>query len=394
MDLAGYVINAVLVEGRSVREVAAAHAISKSWVYELLVRYRADGEAGLVPRSKRPRSSPTQVSEELEEQIVALRKHLTEEGFDAGPQTLHYHLSSSHEQVPSVSTIWRILTRRGFIVPQPHKRPRASFVRFEALLPNECWQADTTHWHLEHDTDVEILNIIDDHSRVVVASRVFPSTKAGDVVATFYEAASIWGFPAAVLTDNGAIFTAASRRGRCAIETELDLLGITYKHSRPYHPQTCGKIERFHQTLKRWLTRQPPASSAPQLQAQLDRFVDYYNTQRPHRARGRITPIEAFHARIKATPTPPAFAPPTHFRVRHDKIDKTGCVTLRYRSRLHHIGVGRAHKHTRVLVLVADLDIRILTTDGEVLRALTLDPTHDYQPRRKQATMSRDNRPR
>jgi transposase InsO family protein len=380
MDLAGYVINAVLVEGRSVREVAAAHAISKSWVYELLARYRADGEAGLVPRSKRPRSSPTQVSEELEEAIVGLRKHLTEEGFDAGPQTLHYHLSASHAQVPSVSTIWRILTRRGFIVPQPHKRPRASFVRFEAQLPNECWQADTTHWHLEHDTDVEILNIIDDHSRLVVASRAFPTTKAGDVVATFYEAASIWGFPASMLTDNGAIFTAASRHGRCAMETELDHLAITYKHSRPYHPQTCGKVERFHQTLKRWLTRQPPASSPPQLQAQLDRFVDYYNTQRPHRARGRTTPSQAFTARIKAAPNPPAFAPPTHFRVRHDKIDKAGVITLRHRSRLHHIGVGRPHKNTRVLVLIADLDIRILTTDGEVLRTLTLDPTRDYQP--------------
>jgi hypothetical protein len=253
-------------------------------------------------------------------------------------------------------------------------------VRFEAQLPNECWQADTTHWHLNDESDVEILNVIDDHSRLVVASRAFISTKVGDVVATFYEAASAHGFPASMLTDNGAIFTAASRHGRCEIETELDHLGIVYKHSRPYHPQTCGKVERFHQTLKRWLTRQPPVSTIAELQAQLDRFVEHYNTRRPHRARGRITPAEAFAARIKATPTRPAFDAPTHFRVRHDKIDKAGRVTLRHHSRLHHIGVGRAHKHTRVLVLVADLDVRILTTDGEVLRALTLDPTRDYQP--------------
>jgi transposase InsO family protein len=380
MDLAGYVVNAVLVEGRSVREVAAAHAISKTWVYELLARYRRDGEAGLVPRSKRPHSSPTQVDVRLEEEIVELRKHLAEEGFDAGPATIHYHLSRHHQQVPSVSTIWRILARRGFIVPQPHKRPKSSYIRFEAQLPNETWQADTTHWHLEDGTDVEILNIIDDHSRLAVASKTFVTTKAGDVVATFYEAASVHGYPASMLTDNGAIFTAASRHGRCAMETELDLLGVVYKHSRPYHPQTCGKVERFHQTLKRWLTRQPAVSTLVGLQAQLDRFVDYYNTQRPHRARGRITPAEAFIARIKATPTPPAFTPPTHFRVRRDKIDKTGVITLRYRSRLHHIGIGRAHKHTHVLILVADLDIRILTTDGELLRALTLDPSRDYQP--------------
>lgn len=379
MDLAGYVINAVLVEGRSVREVAVAHGLSRSWVYELLARYRADGEAGLVPRSKRPHTSPTQVSAALEEEIVGLRKHLIEEGFDAGPQTLHYYLARRHDQVPSVSTIWRILTRRGFIVPQPHKRPRASFIRFEAALPNECWQADTTYWTLHGDI-VEILNIIDDHSRLVVASRAFTRTKAADVVATFYEAATTYGFPASMLTDNGAIFTAATRNGRCAIETELDLLGIVFKHSRPYHPQTCGKVERFHQTLKRWLTRQPATHTLVELQAQLDRFVNTYNTQRPHRARGRLTPAEAFNARIKATPTAPAFAPPTHFRVRRDKIDKAGRITLRYRSRLLHIGIGRAHKHTRVLILVADLDVRILNTDGELLRALTLDPTRDYQP--------------
>jgi len=380
MDLAGYVVNAVLVEGRSVREVAAAHAISKTWVYELLARYRAEGEAGLVPRSKRPHSSPTQVDPRLEEAIVELRKHLAEEGFDAGPATIHYHLSRRHEQVPSVSTIWRVLARRGFIVPQPHKRPKSSYIRFEAQLPNETWQADTTHWHFEDDTDVEILNIIDDHSRLIVASKAFVTTKGGDVVATFYEAASVHGFPASMLTDNGAIFTAGPRHGRCAIETELDSLGIVYKHSRPYHPQTCGKVERFHQTLKRWLTRQPAVSTLAGLQTQLDCFADYYNTQRPHRARDRVTPAEAFAARIKAAPNAPALAPPTHFRVRRDKIDKTGRVTLRYRSRIHHIGVGRAHKNTRVLILVADLDIRILTTDGEILRALTLDPTRNYQP--------------
>jgi transposase InsO family protein len=359
MDLAGYVIKAVLTEGRSVREVATAHGISKSWIYELLARYRTDGDAGLIPRSKRPRTSPTRVPEALEDQIVALRKHLTEDGFDAGPHTIHYHLSQRGEQMPSVSTIWRILTRRGFIVPQPHKRPRCSFVRFEAQLPNECWQADTTHWHLEGGTDVEILNIIDDHSRLVVASRAFVTTKAGDVVATFYEAASEHGFPASMLTDNGAIFTAASRHGRCAIETELDRLGITYKHSRPYHPQTCGKVERYHQTLKRWLTRQPTAASLNELQAQLDHFTETYNTHRPHRARGRITPAQAFDARIKAAPTAPAFVAPTHFRVRHDKIDKAGRITLRYRSRLHHIGI------------VLQGPLRARSPDRQRFRALT-----------------------
>jgi transposase InsO family protein len=383
MGLADYLVRAVVQEGGRVRDVAAAHGVSKSWLYELLARYRRDGDAGLIPHSKRPRSSPTQVPAELEERIVELRKTLLEAGLDAGPQTLHFHLCAEVAHPPSVSSIWRILSRRGFVTPQPHKRPRSAWVRFEAQLPNECWQGDATHWSLGDGTGVEILNLIDDHSRLLIASTAFRTIKVTDVVATFYAAAAHHGFPASLLTDNGAIFTNAPRRGRSALETELDRLGITHKHSRPYHPQTCGKIERFHQTLKRWLTRQPAAETLAELNRDLERFVDIYNTQRPHRAVGRRTPTDAFNARIKATPTNPHLTIPRHYRVRHDKIDSTGCITLRYKSRLHHIGVGRAHKHDRVLVLVADLDVRILTPDGELLRALTLDPTRDYQPRRR-----------
>jgi len=384
MDLAGYVINAVLVEGQSPREVAAAHGMSRSWLYELLARHRQDGEEGLRPRSKRPRSSSTRVPAAVEEEIVCLRKSLTEEGLDAGAHTIHYHLLRRHSRgrrpVPSVATIWRVLSRRGFVTPQPHKRPRSSWRRFQAELPNECWQADTTHWALADDSDVEMLNVLDDHSRLLTASRAFVGTKAADVVATFHEGAAEYGFPASMLTDNGAIFTAESRNGRCAMENELAVLGVVYKHSRPYHPQTCGKVERFHQTLKKYLAKQPRATTLAELQAQLDRFRAYYNGSRPHRALGRRTPAEVFAARTRATPMAPA-AVERHHRVRRDKVDKTGCVTLRYRSKLLHIGVGRAFAGTRVLLLAADLDVRVITEDGELLRHLTIDPTKDYQSR-------------
>ena len=382
MDLASYVVRAVVVEGRSVGEVAASHGMARSWLYELLARYRAEGEGGLRPQSKRPRSSPTRVSVALEEEIVALRKALSDEGLDAGPHTIQFHLSRRRRRgpVPSVATIWRVLQRRGFVTPQPQKRPRSSYIRFQAELPNECWQADTTHWALADGTDVEILNVIDDHSRLLVGSRAFRTTKAADVVATFYGGVERCGLPASLLTDNGAVFTAAPRGGRCAIETELDRLGITSKHSRPYHPQTCGKVERFHQTLKKWLAKQPPATTLTDLQADLDRFAAYYNTVRPHRALQRRTPAEAFAARTRATPTRAGVSIPTHYRVRHDRVDKAGRITLRHRSRLHHVGLGRAHCGTRVLVLVADLDVRVLTENGELLRQLTLDPTRDYQP--------------
>jgi transposase InsO family protein len=384
MDLAGYVVNAVLVEGKSVAEVAAAHGVSRSWLYELLARYRDGGEEGLKPHSRRPRSSPGRVPAAMEEEIVALRKSLAEEGLDAGAQTIHYHLLCRHRRrkrsVPSVATIWRVLTRRGFVTPQPHKRPRSSWKRFQAELPNECWQADTTHWALADGTDVEILNVIDDHSRLLVASRAFGTTKAADVVATFHQAAATWGLPASVLTDNGAVFTAEPRHGRCAMENELARLGVAYKHSRPYHPQTCGKVERFHETLKKYLARRARATTVAELQAQLDRFVAYYNTVRPHRSLGRRTPAQAFAARTKAMPKLPPVTE-GHHRVRRDRVDKTGTVTLRYRSKLLHIGIGRAHAGTRVLLLVNDLDLKVVTEEGELLRHLTIDPTKDYQPR-------------
>jgi hypothetical protein len=255
-------------------------------------------------------------------------------------------------------------------------------MRFEAELPNEWWQADVTHGALADGTEVEILNMLDDHSRLLVASRAFLVTKTVDVVNTFHKAAWEHGFPAAMLTDNGAIFTAEYRKGRCAMELELAALGIAFKHSRPYHPQTCGKIERFHQTLKRWLAKQPPAATLAELQAQLDWFRNYYNSRRPHRALGRRTPAEAFEARTKAAPVLGGVSLAQH-RVRRDRIDKTGKVTLRYHSRLIHIGVGRAHASTEVLLLVADDDVRVITLDGELLRHLTIDPGRSYQAQGK-----------
>jgi transposase InsO family protein len=386
MDLAGYVINAVLVEGRSVKEVCEAHDISRSWLYELIARYRERGDEGLRPRSRRPRSSPTRVAPAIEDEVVALRKELSDLGVDAGAHTIHYHLQRRHRRrraVPSVATIWRILSRRGLVVPQPQKRPKSSWRRFQAQLPNECWQADTTHWALGDGTDVEILNVIDDHSRLLVASRAFVTTKAADVVETFHHGAAELGLPASMLTDNGAIFTAESRNGTCAIELELIALGIDYKHSRPYHPQTCGKVERFHQTLKRWLARQDRADSVTALQAQLDRFRTYYNTVRPHRALGRRTPTEAFAARTKATPRRRGLVVPPEHRVRRDRIDKTGKVTLRYRSKLLHLGIGRRYAGTRVMLLVADRDVRVINDDGELLAELKIDPTKTYQTQKR-----------
>ena len=141
-------------------------------------------------------------------------------------------------------------------------------------------------------------------------------------------------------------------------------------------------IERFHQTVKKWLANQPRARTIAALQHQLDTFTDYYNTVRPHRALKRRTPITAYTARPKAVPTGTPFDD-AHYRVRHDIVDQFGKLTLRHASRLHHIGIGRRHARRPVLVLVKDLHVRVTTDSGEVLRDFQLDPSRDYQPQPK-----------
>jgi len=375
---ARYLVEAHVLEGRSVAELAAAHGVHRSWIYKLLARYREGGVEALEPRSKRPRSSPMATSNEAEQAILRLRRELVSAGHDAGAHTLAAHLASELERVPSPSTIWRVLKRRGLITPQPQKRPICSRIRFEAGLPNEMWQADITAWALADGQPAEILNLIDDHSRLFLGSDAYQRVKAADVVASFHKAAQLHGLPYSLLSDNGAVFTGSPRRGKVLLESELERLGVIFKNSRPYHPQTCGKIERLHQTLKRYLTKQPPAPNLTELQAQLDVFAHYYNDIRPHRALQGRTPLQAYSARIKARPAgQPA---DTHFRIRQDKVDKTGRVTLRHNSRLHHIGIGRAHKGRKVKLLIADQQIRVIDLHGQLIRELTLDPNRDYQP--------------
>jgi transposase InsO family protein len=283
MSKAQLVITAVVLEGRSKSEVARDYDVSRTWVQHLCKRYEAEGNAAFEPRSRRPQHNPRAVPIEVEDQIVRLRKTLAKQGFDAGAATIAEHLARDGgvTKVPATSTIWRILTRRGFVVAQPQKRPRSAWKRFCAQAPNELWQADVTHWRLADHTEVEILDILDDHSRTGIASQAHPVTTGPDVLDTFATAFARWGTPAGVLTDNGAIFTAKQRgEGRTALEITLGELGIKYSHSRPYHPQTCGKVERFHQTLKKHLRAQPAAATLTDLQHQLDAFLAYYNTIR------------------------------------------------------------------------------------------------------------------
>jgi transposase InsO family protein len=296
-------------EGRPVREVAAAYGVHRGWIYRLLARYRVEGEAAFEPRSRRPRSSPSATPAEIVDLVVRLRKQLTERGLAAGPHTIVWHLTEHHRVRLSPATVWRILSRTGHVIPEPKKRPKASYQRFAAELPNQLWQTDFTHWQLTGQRGVEILNILDDHSRYLLAATAHRRITGPIVVTAFEHAFAAYGAPASVLSYNGMVFTTrfaggrGGRHSRNGLETLLANLGVQQKNSAPNHPQTCGKVERLHQTQKRWLARQPAASTLADLQALLDRFRDEYNTARPHRSLGRRTPAAAYTARPKATPT-------------------------------------------------------------------------------------------
>ncbi len=316
--------------------------------------------------------------------MVRLRKELAGQGLDAGPQTITWHLAHHHQVTISTATVSRILTRYGLVSPEPKKRPKSSLLRFAAEQPNECWQSDFTHYRLATGQDVEILSWLDDHSRYALSVTAHHRVTGPIVLTTFRAAIDTHGCPASTLTDNGMVFTtrlSGGKGGRNGFEHLLDSLGIIQKNSRPGHPGTCGKVERFQQTLKDWLKAQPDQpTTIAELQTLLDRFRDLYNHHRPHSALPhRATPATAYTVRPKAGPGDRSTD--THTRVRTDRIDTGGKVTLRHGGILYSIGIGRTHARTRVLILVEDLNIRIIdAATGELLRELVLDTTKRYQP--------------
>jgi transposase InsO family protein len=391
MSKARLVITAVVVEGRSQSEAAAAYGVSKGWVSKLMARYRAEGEAAFQARSKAPRTSPGATPPETVQLVLELRKKLSGAGLDAGADTIGWHLQHHHQVRLSRATINRILTRNGQVVPEPKKRPKSSYIRFQAEQPNETWQSDFTHYRLTRPDgtpgpDTEIITWLDDHSRYALHISAHTQITGRIVHTTFTRAAALHGFPASTLTDNGMVYTvrfAGGKGGRSKLEAELRRRNIVQKNSRPNHPTTCGKVERFQQTMKKWLRAQPnQPATVKELQTLLDAFQDEYNQRRPHRSLPhRCTPATAYAARPKAAPGTDRAAD-THDRVRHDKIDDAGSVTLRVNGRLHHIGIGRTHARTPVILLIQDLHVRVVhAATGELLRDLTIDPRRDYQPR-------------
>ncbi|MDQ4490499.1 IS481 family transposase [Sinomonas sp. ASV486] len=378
------IVLAVLEGGMSRSEAARRYGVSRRWVHELLVRHAEHGDAGLEARSRRPRTSPHATGEEVRARVLALRAELVSEGLDAGPATIAWHLEKEGSTAPAVSTIRRIITAAGLVAPEPRKRPKSSLHRFEAAQPNETWQSDFTHWHLADGTDTEIIDFLDDHARYLLHLSAHPRITGPIVIEAFLDTAAAHGLPASTLTDNGMVYTtrlAGGRGGRNAFETLIASLGIAQKNGSPGHPQTQGKVERFHQTLKKWLASQPQAHTIAHLNELLAKFRHIYNHERPHRAIGRHTPHEAYTQTPKAAPA--IAAQGEHFRVRTDRVDADGKVTLRHAGRLRHLGIGRAHRHKRLILLVHDADVTAIEHGtGEILAEFTIDPTKGYQPKK------------
>lgn len=364
---------AVSSEGVNVAQFCREHGISRQTFYLWRRRYEREGAPGLEPLSRRPRSSPKRTAPEVEEAIVALRKQLVEQGLDAGPATIQWHLGrQGRRHVPSEATIWRVLVRRGFVVPEPRKRPKRSYRRFAASAPNELWQADCTDWAIATGV-VKLISFLDDHSRVALRVKALAEATTEATWGAFCEASEVWGLPLGQLSDNGLNFSGKLRGFEVFFEAQLRAAGVVPKTSRPYHPQTCGKVERFQQTLKKWLRRQPLAADLAELQAQLDAFVEYYNYHRPHRGVGRRTPIEAWSA------TPPAInlgvALPSPARATTVVVDGRGVAKLTpYKIHVGAEWAGRSavvhHDETHAAIYIGH----------KLVRALAFDRSRSYQP--------------
>lgn len=387
MNKARLIITAINVEQLTQDEAARRYGVSQSWVSKLLTRYKHEGEAAFTPKTRRPHTTPTATPQSTIDLIREIRATLETAGHDADAHTIAWHLETHHNIRINPATIWRYLKHLGAITPQPQKRPRSSYIRFQADLPNETWQSDFTHFRLATGADTEIITWIDDHSRFALHVSAHHRITAKIVVTTFQETTQTHGEPASTLTDNGMVFTtklAAGRRGlnsHNALEAHLATQGIRQKNSTPGHPTTCGKVERFQQTMKKWLRQQTPAHTLEELQHLINTFVTDYNHHRPHRSLGRHTPAEAYETLSKATPDPALLN--TESRVRYDKVDSTGSISFRHAGKMHHIGIGRHYKNTRVIMLIDGIEIRVVDQQtGELLRELTLDTSRDYQPQK------------
>jgi transposase InsO family protein len=284
----------------NVRAECAGLGVSTKTFYKYLARFRSEGVEGFYPRSRRPLTSPSRVEAAIEDVIVRARKELDDAGWDAGADQIRFWLLEDRARwppgraVPSRATINRVLERRGQIVRVPQRRPRRSRHRFEADQPNSMWQMDGFDYVLADRGRVVVLQVSDDCSRFDLALRAATSENALDVWAAVVWASSRYGLPARFLTDNGPAFSGARRGWVSSLEENLRAVGVVPITSSISHPQTCGKNERAHATVQKWLRKRPPAADLDQLQTLLDTYRDHYNHRRRKTHLDGMTPAERY----------------------------------------------------------------------------------------------------
>ncbi|WP_419776587.1 integrase core domain-containing protein [Mycolicibacterium neoaurum] len=370
----------------AVSTFCAEHRISRKSFYELRKRARLDGPASVLePRSRRPMSSPSRLSDELKAQAVAVRGALQSSGMDHGPINVYEKMRSMGlDQVPSTAALARIFREAGVASVEPKKRPRAAWRRFVYPAPNACWQLDATQYVLTRGRKCVIFQLIDDHSRYALASHVAYAETVTDAITVVDKAITAHVVPQRLLTDNGLAVN-PSRRGHIGrLVSNVSALGVQAITGKPYKPTTQGKTERFHQTLFRYLDKQPLAESLADLQAQVDTFDHIYNTERPHQGLpGRVTPLTAWQATPKADPPRPKIDRPVYNRplpIRYQfpraqpPPDLPANTCIRTVSAVGNIGLDSVAYRVDVqrafqqVLVVSDGDRVIITDlDGEVL---------------------------
>ena len=356
----------------SVTAICRQMGISRQTFYTARERFDVEGVLGLLPRSRRPHHSPGRTAPEVEDAIVRARKQLADEGWDNGAVSIAYRLNRTGTVPPSIATINRILNRRGLVTPQPQKRPRSSWKRFTYPERNGCWQMDAFYWPLSAGPLVVVFEALDDCTRLELSALAAPAETSEAAVACFLTAVERYGPPAKLLTDNGPALSGRIRGWQSMLETTALALGVQPISSSPYHPQTCGKNERSHQTCQRWLRRRPPADTLAVLQLQLDQYTDLYNTTRPHQALGGRTPSEVAQQVATAVPTP---ATTPYERVTIGTVSTNGTLGVgRYL-----VNIGRAHIGKKVTIVRLGDHVRVLH-GRKLLRELTLDHARRYQP--------------
>lgn len=363
--------------GMSVTEVCRRYGISRQTYYRYRRRYLAEGLAGLEDRSRRPLEPANQIPVELELAIVEMRSDHPR----WGARRIRAELTRAGVDPPAVSTIHQALRRNGLVAATAKRKPKAG-QRFEREIANDLWQIDATEVRLDDGTKGWDINLLDDHSRYLLAAVAGPAATGDLAWDTFELAASRYGLPRQVLSDNGLCFTGRLHGVEVMFESSLADLGVELINSAPYHPQTLGKLERFHRTLKEWLADEGPALDVDHLQELLDGFRFHYNRRRPHQGIGDATPAERYglepiNPGVIRLPEPAAMTepdyPPDAF-VR--KVGETG--NIGFRGKLIQVGGRHAGAHVRVV----EVEHLVHIYHGDTLiRVLTIDPDRYYQPK-------------